>query len=225
MKLIEYTGQQVAAESLANLVRQQLQQSIRLRGMASLALAGGSTPKLFLQQLGQQKLDWSRVNITTTDERQVSLDHERSNARLINETLLSAGNARQSFMAMNQGWSLSELTEQFKKYFIPLDICVLGMGDDGHTASLFPGVDEDLLLPNSQALIAEVQPPGDLEARFTLTARALLMAPSMHILIHGENKKQVLDQAIKAGEVAQMPVRCILRQANARVMIHYAPNP
>ncbi len=224
MKFVEYTSQQAAAEGLSQLVAQQLKSTIIARGMASLAVPGGSTPGPFLRQLGQAELDWSRINVTTTDERQVAIDHARSNARLISESLLLNPEVKPAFFALNQGLNLDQLRQQFVQYFIPLDICVLGMGDDGHTASLFPGVDEDLLSTSSQQLIAEVQPPGDLEARFTLTARALLMARYIHILIHGENKKAVLDDSLSGDDVSQMPVRCIWQHANARVMIHYAPN-
>jgi 6-phosphogluconolactonase len=224
MKLIEYTSQQAAAEGLSQLVSQQLKSTIVRRGMASLAVPGGSTPGLFLKQLGQAALEWNKINITTTDERQVPIDHARSNARLINESLLLNPQAKPAFFALNQGLDLDQLRQQFARYFIPLDICVLGMGDDGHTASLFPGVEEDLLSPTAQQLIAEVQPPGDLEARYTLSARALLMAQYIHILIHGVDKKKVLDVTLNGEDILQMPVRCIWRYANARVMIHYAPN-
>jgi 6-phosphogluconolactonase len=224
MKLVEYTSQQAAAEGLSQLVTQQLKSTIAKRGLASLAVPGGSTPGAFLKQLGQAELDWNLINVTTTDERQVPIDHERSNARLINESLLLNTKVKSAFFAMNQGLSLKELRQQFSRYFVPLDVCVLGMGDDGHTASLFPGVDEDLLSPASQHLIAEVQPPGDLEARFSLTARALLMAKYIHILIHGADKKAVLDVTLNGDDVSQMPVRCIWQHANARVMIHYAAN-
>jgi 6-phosphogluconolactonase len=223
MKLVEYTSQQAAAEGLSQLVTQQLKSTITRRGMASLAVPGGSTPGPFLRQLGQAALDWNKINITTTDERQVPIDHARSNARLISESLLLNPQATPAFFALNQGLSLHQLRQRFAQYFIPLDICVLGMGDDGHTASLFPGVEDDLVSPSAQHLIAEVQPPGDLEARFTLTARALLMAKYIHILIHGENKKAVLDATLNGDDISQMPVRCIWRYANARVMIHYAP--
>jgi 6-phosphogluconolactonase len=224
MKLVEYTSQQAAAEGLSQLVTQQLKSAIKKRAMASLAVPGGSTPGAFLKQLGQAELDWRRINVTTTDERQVPIDHARSNARLISESLLLNPEAASAFFAMNQGLSLAQLRQQFSRYFVPLDVCVLGMGDDGHTASLFPGVDEDLLSPASQQLIAEVQPPGDLEARFTLSARALLMAKHIHILIHGEGKKAVLDDTLNGDDVSQMPVRCIWQHANARVMVHYAPD-
>ena len=222
MKLIEYTSPQAAAEGLSQIVSRQLQSCVKLRGMSSLALAGGSTPALFLQQLARKSLDWRRINITTTDERQVDIDHERSNARLVHQNLLLTDDARNSFFALNQGLSLAQLRQQFRQYFVPLDVCVLGMGDDGHTASLFPGVDEDLLSPAAQHLIESVQPPGDLEARFTLTARALLMARHIHILIHGAQKKEVLDKTREPGDVADMPVRCIWRHADTRVVVHYA---
>ena len=222
MKLIEYTSQQAAAEGLSQIVSKQLQSLIAQRGMTSLAVPGGTTPGLFLQQLAQKPLEWGKINITTTDERQVAIDHERSNARLIKQNLLINDAISDSFFALNQGLSLDQLRQQFSHYFVPLDVCVLGMGDDGHTASLFPGLDADLISPYAQQLIEEVQPPGDLEARFTLTARALLMAKHIHVLIHGAAKKEVLDITLKQGEVVQMPVRCIWRHADKRVLVHYA---
>lgn len=223
MKLVEYTSQQAAAEGLSQLVTQQLKSTIKRRAMAALAVPGGSTPGPFLKQLARAELDWTRINVTTTDERLVALDHARSNARLIKQSLLDNSQAGAAFFALNQGLSLDQLRLQFARYFVPLDVCVLGMGDDGHTASLFPGVDEDLLSPVSQQLIAQLQPPGGLEARFTLTARALLMAKHIHLLIHGVGKKQVLDASLAGDDISQMPIRLIWRYANARVMVHYAP--
>ena len=152
------------------------------------------------------------------------MHHPRSNARLVNEMLLSRSANEAIFFALNHLLGVRQLNDQFKEYFSPLDVCVLGMGDDGHTASLFPGIDQQWLAPDCSSLIAMIDPPGDLEPRVTLTARALLTARDIHILIHGEAKHTVLQNALSGDDISVMPVRSILQHAKDRVVVHYAKN-
>lgn len=224
MKIVIYPNQQVTAEALADIVAMQLQVAIDSRGKASIAVPGGTTPTIFLHALSYADLDWSKINLTTTDERQVPIEHPRSNARLVKDTLITREASAVNFFAQNKSTSSQELNEQFEQNFSPLDVCVLGMGDDGHTASLFPGVDQQWLNPEGTSMIAFTKPPGDLEPRITLTAGALLKAQNIHMLIHGEAKHDVLQQALSGDDISSMPVRSILHHANERVVVRYARN-
>lgn len=221
METIRYKSTEKAGMSLADQVAQQLKQAISSNGVATLAVAGGSTPSVFFNKLSNEQLDWSKVNVTTTDERMVEPDHPRSNSNFINKTLLINEASKASFYAQNGSVSVDELAEQFQAKFLPFDVCVLGMGNDGHTASLFPGT-YDALNPSYEEVIAAVDAPGDLEPRITLTANALLKAKNIHLLIHGKEKWAVYQHALKGDDINEMPIRLLFQYAADRVQVHYA---
>lgn len=223
MIITEYESQALAASGLAETVAAQLQAGIQQRGYASLAVPGGSTPGPFLQALGNLPLDWPSIRLTATDERLVPEDHERSNTRLIKNTLLQGIDNPPRFLAINDDQRIDSLSDQLAESFLPLDVCVLGMGDDGHTASLFPGCDSNLLDADHTDLLAKVSPPGDLEDRLSLTMHVLAGSNHLHLLIHGENKKSVLAEARAGDDENHMPIRALFRQAGDKLVIHYAP--
>lgn len=221
MKLFEYTSRQQAADWLSKKVAGELAEAIERDGKGSLAVAGGNTPELFYRTLNQADLDWEKITITNTDERRVDIDDARSNAGQVHQYLLQHNIPRSSFFALNEHAELTQVRETFNQHCVPLNVCVLGMGNDGHIASLFPG-EQDLLNPECDEFIAYAEPPGDLEPRITLTARALLMAKYLHLLIYGKEKLSVLMAAQTAEDVIDMPVRVVLQQADERLLVHYA---
>lgn len=218
----EYATVEVAAEALAAVVADQLAQAIDERGRASLAVPGGSTPAPFMEALAKHALPWRQVDVTTTDERIVPLDHPRSNARLVRNHLLHDAAADANLYPLDSGLDLADLSEQIANHFATLDVCVLGMGDDGHTASLFPGGPEYLLATEGGPDLARVEPPGDLEPRITLSLACLLRSRHIHLLISGDNKRKVLESALAGDEISAMPVRGVLQLAGDRVDIHHA---
>ena len=223
MIITEYESRDAAAAGLAKTVIAELKSGIQQRGFASLAVPGGSTPGPFLQAMGELAFNWPCVRLTATDERLVPEDHERSNTRLIKETLLQGIDSPPQFLAINDARRIDELSAQLREKFLPLDVCVLGMGDDGHTASLFPGCDGQLLDASQTDVLAAVTPPGDLEDRLSLTMQVLAHASHLHVLIHGENKKEVLAEARAGDDENHMPIRALFRQAGDKLVIHYAP--
>ncbi len=223
---LKYEDRASLMASLADLVASELSAALAKKGRASLAVPGGTTPGPFFEVLRQKSLDWLSVTILPTDERFVPENSERSNARLIADTLLrdKAGKAR--FLSLYRNGEapethLEEITREVAE-LLPLDVCLLGMGEDRHTASLFP--DADVL---DQALSAEAPPvlpiraPGAGEPRLTLTASVFQGAHHVHLLILGPAKKTALDLALKPGPAEEAPVRSILKDGSS-TQIHYA---
>lgn len=232
MNLVSYASRAVQAEQLAQLVADELQTAIQVKDKATAAFAGGTTPVLFFKALAQQSVNWSKVAFTLTDERQVAPNNERSNALLLDTHLLSGLQPAANFQALYQVGQLSQdlaaLSAVLKQDFLPLDVVVLGMGNDGHFASLFPqapnlatGLD-----PENADVLLEVLTPDQPEARISFSLAALLSAKHLHLLITGADKKQLLEQAqanMTAGQPRQWPIEALLRQAGDGLTIHYAP--
>ncbi len=195
------------ARALADDVAAELKAAIAARGEAVLAVSGGSTPKLFFEALSAADIPWAQVSVTLIDERQVPESSDRSNARLVRTHLLRGKAAAANFIPLFQNPGAES---------IPVfDVAILGMGNDGHTASFFPGGDrlaEALSPPNGERLI-DISAPGAGEPRLTFTLPVLREARSLKLHIEGAEKKQVLAQALAAGPVEDMPVRALLRSS------------
>ena len=163
-RIVEAADRDALAHLLAGEVAAVLEGAIRGRGRAALAVPGGTTPAAFLTALGGHALDWGAVAVTLTDERCVRADHPRSNRRLLEETLFAGPARAAQFVALDDAQALSAL--------LPLDACVLGMGEDWHIASLFPGADrlDEALSVDCGAAALRLRAPGAPEARITLTA-------------------------------------------------------
>jgi len=218
--LVRYPSCAKQAEAVAALVAGQLAAALQDRGRARLAVPGGQTPGAFLKILSGANIAWENIDIITTDERLVSESSSRSNAGMLRRTLLkgAAGRARfLSFAAAKPkqiGPRLSAL--------LPLDVCVLGMGADGHIASLFPKATQLLsaLAPDCAAPLMALDAPGAPEPRLSLTAPVILGARHLHLLLAGREKMTALTRAQKPGSVADAPVRLVLK-APQGVSIHY----
>lgn len=204
------------ARALADDVAGELKSAIAARGAAVLAVSGGSTPKLFFEALSEADLPWPRVSITLVDERQVPESSERSNAKLVRAHLLRGKAAAASFVPLFQNPSAKDIQA--------FDVVVLGMGNDGHTASFFPGGDrlDEALKPTQGGRLIEISAPGAGEPRITFTLPVLEEARSLKLHIEGEDKRKVLRKALESGPVAEMPVRAVLRSASP-VTLYWCP--
>ena len=203
-RIAEAQNRGALARLLADEVAALLAAAVRETGRAALAVPGGTTPAAFLTALGGHALDWAAIAVTLTDERCVPAGHPRSNRRLLDETLF-AGPARAArFVALDDGEALSAL--------LPLDACVLGMGEDCHIASLFPGAEglADALSADCATPAVRLCAPGAPEPRITLTAPALTGAGRCFVLIHGQAKRAALERAGSAAGPAEAPVRLVL---------------
>jgi|SRR6185312_4540773 len=206
------------ADAAASAVAQRLSEGLSDRGHASLVGTGGRSPGPVYDRLSRVEIDWAHVAVTLSDERHVDAQSANSNARLLRERLFVGPAAAAQFLP------LTDYAEPALKQLMPFDAVMLGMGEDGHVASLIPGspVLVQAMDPAGAALTAESpqgfgSPPL---ARITLTLSALLQSRAIFLLIAGEAKRQVIAQA-QAG--ADLPVRAILNQGRVPVRIFWAP--
>ena len=195
------------AETLAGDVADWLKKAIVDKGSAVLAVSGGSTPKPFFASLSKNKLDWSKVTITLVDERQVPEDNPRSNARLVRDHLWRNEAAVAEFAPLY----LNPLIGRMRQF----DVAILGMGNDGHTASFFPGGDNltKALDPLGTDAVIAMNAAGAGEPRLTFTLPRLLAATHICLHIQGQDKMQVLDKALAGADELEMPVRAVLHSA------------
>ena len=211
-------------QSLASTVEVELNNAIKNRGLATFVIPGGTTPKPFFRILRDANIEWEKITIFPTDERWVSMENSRSNARLIQRELLTGRASKANFVTLykknktlDQGASL--LAENISNY-LPIDVLVLGMGVDMHTASLFPGSPGLALAQSVNA--AEVVPvtplDNSLEPRVTLSARVLEKAVNTHVLIIGLEKKNAVKEAEKR-EPSSAPISQFLPNAT----VHWSP--
>jgi 6-phosphogluconolactonase len=196
------------AQKLAGRVALALSRAISRQGSAVLAVSGGSTPALFFDELSRESISWEKVVISLVDERQVDETSPRSNARLVKAALLQNQAKAARFVPLFQNQSEAEK--------LSLDVVVLGMGEDGHTASFFPG-------GNTLAdAVMEIEAPGAGEPRLTFTLPALMKAKVLCLHIEGDKKQAVLETAIAGTDVLAMPIRAVL-QADTPLEIFCCP--
>ncbi|MCS6757950.1 MAG: 6-phosphogluconolactonase [Candidatus Devosia euplotis] len=210
------------AMELAEAVADRIRTAIAERGQAAIAVSGGSTPAHFFLSLGKTKdIDWSKVIVTLVDERWVDETSERSNALLVNERMLQGPAAVARFFPLYSGGDepdaaavartnalLAGLPDQFAAV-------VLGMGNDGHTASFFPGGDTLDQVLTAKGPVLAIRAPGAGEPRITFTLPRLLRADGLYLHIEGEEKAAVLETALGDGPIADMPIRAVLQSGNA----------
>lgn len=218
------------AEALADAVAENLNAGLDERGTASLAVSGGSTPKRFFEALGARKdVDWENVAITLVDERWVDEKSERSNARLVRESLLQGPASAAGFVPLYSGapepdaTGIAETDAALATLPMPFDAVILGMGNDGHTASFFPGGDTLEVALNSDGPVVAINAPGAGEPRVTFTLPRLLDTRALYLHIEGDEKAQVLDKALQTGPVESMPVRAVLSQNHISVSLFWCP--
>ena len=204
------------ADAVAGDIAARLAAGLAARGHASLVATGGRSPGPVYDRLAAADLDWAHVAVTLSDERQVDAESPNANARLLRERLFVDRAAAARFLP------LTDYAEPALAKLLPFDAVMLGMGEDGHVASLIPG-SPVMALAAGPALTAESpqgfgNPPVP---RISLTFAALLQSRAIFLLIAGEAKRQV---AARALDGAELPVATILNQDLVPVRIVWAPN-
>jgi 6-phosphogluconolactonase len=216
------------AQAAAGATVQALQAGIAARGRGRLVATGGRSPGPVYDLLPSADLDWGLVDVTLSDERFVPLDHPASNAALVRTRLLQGAAAAAHFTPLwhpaSDAMACADLAEAEVAALAPLDMTLLGMGLDGHVASLIPGADglAAAMAPDSGRFCRGLNEAiGDPPLpRITLTLAALLQSKAILILISGAEKRQVFNQAL-AG--ADLPVGALLTQTRVPVRVFWTP--
>jgi 6-phosphogluconolactonase len=225
----DYEDADELADAVAGDIGFIIESAIDARGSCVLALAGGKTPVPILQKLAAQKLDWKSVTIIPTDERIVPLDDALSNARMLASIFLPKG-ARVipviSEKAADYKLAGGAAASRYGDVHWPPDLVWLGLGEDGHTASIFTGADYDDAL-NSPAKAVGVMPdplpPEAPVARVTMTRGALTSAKALIVVFTGEKKHKVIEQALKDGDSSPYPIGRVLAGLDTPIDIHWCP--
>ncbi len=211
---------------LAREIAQTLSAAINARGVASLAVSGGKTPIGMFQQLRQMQLPWDKVAITLVDDRWLPVTHADSNERLVRENLLKYKVEAAHFFSLTSNAStpeagLIEVAARLREVPQPFDVVVLGMGEDGHTASLFPCSSElaSGLDPDSQQLLLAVNPTTAPYPRISLSLAAIARSGSVFLHITGARKRQVYEAADAAGT---LPIARVLAAASGIRRVYWA---
>ncbi len=229
--ITEHPGATPAA--IAAHIADALRAAIAARGRASLAVSGGQSPVPMFEALREQDLDWSSVSIVLVDERVVPRDHAASNTALVTRHLLQGpaaaarfvplfGELPTRFNAQVLDVLVREASERIADLPWPLDLAVLGMGEDGHTASLFPGAPGYARAITTDARLAwvvpEQAPSPAPHARLSLSLSALLAARELLLSISGSSKLATLRRATAKADPA-LPVSLVLNQTQTPVSV------
>lgn len=225
----DYDSVAEMAEAVAGDVGFIVESALDARGSALLALPGGTTPQAAYAKLAKAKLDWKKVTIIPGDDRLVAMDSDLSNVRAIAKAFLPAGARVFPVVASNiADYRLAgnSADARLQDLSWPPDLVWLGMGEDGHTASIFPGPDlQDALdAPKARRMIGVMPDPLPPEApvpRVTLTRAAILSARTILITITGQKKRDVLEQAIEDGHSSKLPIGRVLAECEQPIDIHW----
>ena len=226
----EYESTEEMAEAVAGDVGFIVESAVDARGEALLALPGGSTPKPIYARLAAASLPWKRVTIIPGDERLVPMQDGLSNVRMLAEAVLKSGARVVPVTGDIADYRLAGNSADARLQDLkwPPDLVWLGMGADGHTASIFPGPDLDdaLNAPKARRMVGVMPEPLPKEApvpRVTLTRAAILSARTLLITISGDDKRAVLEQAIADGQSSRVPIGRVLAEAEQPIDIHWCP--
>jgi 6-phosphogluconolactonase len=226
----EYDSIDEMADAVAGDVGFIVESALDARGSALLALPGGKTPLPMYERLAQAQLPWKQVTIIPTDERLVPLDSPLSNIRAIAGTFLKAGARVFPIGTEIADYRLAgnSADARLQDLKFPPDLVWLGMGEDGHTASIFAGPDlQDALdAPKARRAVGVMPDPLPSDApvpRVTLTRAAILSARTILITITGDKKRAVLEKAIADGQSSQVPIGRVLAEAEQPIDVHWCP--
>ncbi|GAB3346565.1 6-phosphogluconolactonase [Lysobacter tyrosinilyticus] len=226
-----YSDAEALAAALAVQLEIALREAIALRDHAILALAGGRTPLPAYRALATRALDWDRVVLIPTDERCVPHDHPACNLRALGDAFATADGARLVALTVEDGEperSQAQARATLSQHAGAFDAVVLGMGEDAHTASLFPGAAQlpaalDPVAPfDAWRIDPQPLPPDAPYSRITLTVARLLRAHTVHLALTGEAKHAVLRAAQRTRDPLLHPIAAILHAADTTVHIHWS---
>lgn len=226
----DFADRDELAKALADAVAANINAALIVSGVAAIAVSGGTTPAKFFATLGKHKdVDWTKVYVTLVDERWVDETSDRSNAMLVNEKMLQGPAAVAHFIPLYAGGAepddaavarTNRLLETLPRRYAAV---LLGMGNDGHTASFFPGGDNLFEAIRGEGPAVAIRAPGAGEPRITQVLRRLVSTDALYLQIEGEEKALTLAKATEDGPIEAMPIRAVLRQQAVPLQVYWAP--
>jgi 6-phosphogluconolactonase len=206
-RMIEFASKSELEVALCQHIAQDLRLSIELKGSATLLLSGGSTPSGVYRLLSEENLDWTKVHVGLVDERFVPADSPLSNFKLLKETLgqnaaINVAIYPMVLTASDYDQNLKEIEMAYRIFTDP-DICLLGMGPDGHTASIFPNdAASQNANTNQNSLLSNTNAPAEPNLRITFNGPVLRRAKNLYLMITGPQKKAIFDDS----DQQQLPI-------------------
>ncbi len=234
IQIHKYKNRDALFSAVAVRCQQQLQLTLEQKGQASFIIPGGTTPAPAFAQLAKSSLDWKNISIAQSDERWVPAEHRQSNQGLTARSLLIDNAKQANYVAMKNSHTSAidgeaECSRNYKKLASPFSLTMLGMGLDGHIASLFPDskpIDQALDLDNPNLCIAidgtGCPVAGDYPERMSLTLAAILKSDLILLLLTGDEKLKVIDSAKQKNDPKVLPVSALLNQVDTPVEIFWA---
>ncbi len=229
---IKHANADALAAGVARQVSRTIDAALAERGQATLALAGGRTTPPVLRRLADESRDWSKLTVLPTDERWVSADHADNNLHQLQDTFAAVEGIRWIALVPNKPRGKVSATfanGALESIGAAFDLCLLGMGEDGHFASLFPGainLPEALDLASREsavAIIPEPMPRAGPHPRISLSLARLLHSRQVILAISGADKRAMLDRAINENDPDKLPVAALLRAPGRTIEVHWSP--
>jgi len=226
-KIRKFENSTLLNEEFSQEIADKLQAGINENGSATLLVSGGNTPKPMFLMLSNKDIEWNKVNIALVDDRWVNLSDSASNEAMVNDALLINKASVANFVGMkteHQNAFDAELavSNKFKDFKRPFDVVILGMGEDGHTASIFPCCAQlDEALTTNKDIMA-TEPTTAPHQRMTFTKSALLNSKQLYLHLVGESKETVLLDVAAGSDEKQAPIRAFLNQSNVPMSVMLA---
>jgi 6-phosphogluconolactonase len=226
----EYDDAEEMAEAVAGDIAYIIGQALEARGRAMVAFPGGNTPVPALKLLAAMPIEWADVTILPTDDRLVPVTDKLSNAGMLARLFLPK-KARVVPLTAGESDPVAAgraADERIADFEWPLDVAWLGVGEDGHTASIFPGKDFEAAIAGPKARRALGVRPDPLPAdapvpRVTLTGPTLASARTVTLVLQGKAKRKVVEQALKQGASSTLPIGRLLAELDMDIDIHWCP--
>ena len=216
------------AEAIAGDIGFIIESAFAARAAALLALSGGNTPIKAYEKLAQMKFDWKKVTIFPVDDRLVKVDSPLSNAGMLARIFLPKGARVVPLGTENPDYNAAGNAADARLQDLPWppDLVLLGVGSDGHTASIFPGPDREAALTAPKArraigVMPDPLPPEAPVARVTMTRSAILSARALMLALTGNEKRAIVEQAIEDGAGSTVPIGQVLAEAEQPIDIHW----
>ncbi len=226
----EYEDAEEMAEAVAGDIAYIIGQALEARGRAMVAFPGGSTPLPALKLLADMPIEWADVTILPTDDRLVPVTDKLSNAGMLARMFLPK-KARVVPLTAGESDPVAAgraADERIADFEWPLDVAWLGVGEDGHTASIFPGKDFEAAIagPKARRAIGVRPDPLPVDApvpRVTLTGPTLATARTVTLVISGNAKRKLVEEALKQGASSTLPIGRLLAELDMDIDIHWCP--